>query len=270
MKYALIDSGNQRKLEQIGEHRIIRPCSQALWTPQLGKEEWAKVDAHFSREEENKWEGKLPSTWIAYWSELQFKIVPTDFGHIGLFPEHASIWEWAAKKINKRPCRVLNLFAYSGGATMALAKAGAEVCHIDSSKGMVHWARENARLNNLETAPIRWIIDDAIRFMKREKRRDSLYDGIILDPPSFGRGATGEVFKIEKDILTLLAHARDLLSRRPLFMAFSTHTPGMTPMVMGHLLEQTVGRKVESGEMILPSKGGFPLTCGSFARVAWE
>lgn len=270
MKYTLIDSGNQKKLEQVGPYHLIRPCSQALWPPQFGREEWEKAQGYFSRDQQNKWEGTLPATWETQWSELQFKIVPTDFGHIGLFPEHALLWQWASKKITKRPFRALNLFAYSGGASMALAKAGAEVCHVDASKAVVHWARENAKINHLEKAPIRWIIDDVMRFMKREIVRESFYDGILLDPPSFGRGPKGEVFKIEKDILNLLFLARDLLGAAPSFIAFSTHTPGMTPIAMGHLLEYVFGKKAETGEMFLPSKAGFSLPCGSFARISWE
>jgi 23S rRNA (cytosine1962-C5)-methyltransferase len=275
MSYSLLDSGNQQKLEKFGDFVIVRPCAQALWQPALKEEIWAKADAFFSREEGSKWTLKrnLPTSWKVDLKGVLFKISPTDFGHLGVFPEHHLLWQWAAKQIPKRKeaPNILNLFAYSGGATLALAKAGAHVCHLDASEKMVKWARENARLNKLEEAPIRWIVDDVLKFLRRELKRGKKYEGIILDPPSFGRGNKGEVFKIERDLFEILNCCRELLSDDPLFIILSSHTPGMTPVVMHNLMQQTMkgkGGKIESGEMELGSEGSYTLPCGSFAR--WE
>ena len=199
-------------------------------------------------------------------------LAPTDFGHLGIFPEHSMLWAKMGDLIRAQatPPNVLNLFAYSGGATLAAAKAGAKVCHLDASKGMVSWARDNAALSGLQGAPIRWIVDDVLKFLSREKRRGVRYDGIILDPPSFGRGAQGEVFKIERDIHEILASCRELLSDKPLFVFLTTHTPGMTPLVMRYLLEQMMRGKqgnIASGEMIIPAQNGSDLPSGSYA--AW-
>lgn len=272
-KYLLLDSGNQQKLEQFGDYLIVRPCSQALWLPSLSKSEWDRADASFSREEGNGWsfKKKLPDSWLVEIEGIRFKISLTDFGHLGVFPEHSLLWKSMKEiicKQNKAP-QILNLFAYSGGATLAAAQAGAIVCHLDASKGMVSWARENAANNQLTTAPIRWIIDDAVKFLKREIKRGIRYEGIILDPPSFGRGSKGEVFKIERDIHELLHLCRELLSENPLFFLFTTHTPGMTPIVMSHLMQQTMQNRsghIEKGEMILPSAHGINVPSGSFAR----
>lgn len=274
-KYSLVDSGDQQKLERFGDVLIARPCSQALWRPSLSKGEWDAADAHFSRDGGNSWtfKRKLPDSWTSEVEGVRFKISPTDFGHLGVFPEHSTLWKPMKELIGtcSEPPHILNLFAYSGGATLAAAQAGAKVCHLDASKGMVAWARENAALNNLSQAPIRWIVDDAAKFLHREIKRGVRYEGIILDPPSFGRGSKGEVFKIERDVHELLSLCRQLLSAKPLFLIFTTHTPGMTPIVMGHLMaQQTRGLqgKIETGEMLLPSATGVDIPCGSFAR--WE
>jgi 23S rRNA (cytosine1962-C5)-methyltransferase len=272
-KYFLVDSGDQQKLERYGDVLIVRPCSQALWRPSLPKARWDLADAYFSRDGGNAWSfrTKLPESWVTEVEGVRFKIAPTDFGHLGVFPEHSLLWKPMQEAIRSRRevPRVLNLFAYSGGATLAAAQAGASVCHLDASKGMVAWARENAGLNGLGTAPIRWIVDDAIKFLHREIKRGIRYEGIILDPPSFGRGAKGEVFKIERAIHDLLDLCRQLFSENPLFLLFTTHTPGMTPMVMGHLVGQYMqgmqGR-METGEMLLPSETRLDVPCGSFAR----
>ncbi len=272
-RYVLLDSGEMQKLEQFGPYRIVRPCSQALWHRKLSAERWREADAHFSRDGGNTWKfnQKLPKEWTTEVQGILFKIAPTDFGHLGIFPEHSLLWKEMDGLIRGQttPPNVLNLFAYSGGATLAAAKAGAKVCHLDASKGMVSWARENAALNQLQGAPIRWIVDDVIKFLQREKRRGVRYEGIILDPPSFGRGAQGEVFKIERDIHEILTLCRDVLSDRPLFVFFTTHTPGMTPLVMRYLLEQMMGAnqgKIVSGEMIIPAENGCDIPSGSYAR----
>ncbi len=272
-QYQLLDSGGMQKLEQFGPFRIVRPCSQAMWHPKLSSDEWKMADAHFSRDGGNTWKlnQKLPKEWTAEIQGIRFKIAPTDFGHLGVFPEHSLLWKEMTDLIQaqKTPPHVLNLFAYSGGATLAAAKAGAKVCHLDASKGMVSWARENAAINELQSAPIRWIVDDVLKFLKRECKRGVRYDGIILDPPSFGRGANGEVFKIERDVHEILKLCNELLSVNPLFVFFTTHTPGMTPLVMGYLLEQMMAKKkgvITSGEMIIPAENGCALPSGSYAR----
>lgn len=266
MDYKLIDHGNGKKLEQFGTHRLIRPCGHAIW-PVQHRGEWDTADAHFSREGKKGWEGNLPSSWHMDISGLKVKIAPTDFGHLGAFPEHINNWDWL-QEIDLHGKRVLNLFAYSGIATLVAAKAGAKVCHLDSSSGMVQWARENAALNHLSDHPIRWIVDDAVKFVKREIKRESYYDGIILDPPSFGRGAKGEVFKIEEEIVPLLKDCKKLLTKDAQFVFFSCHTPHFSPTVMHHLLESSIGRKkdIESGEMLIRSEKARDLPLGCFAR----
>ncbi|MCI0382654.1 MAG: class I SAM-dependent methyltransferase [Chlamydiae bacterium] len=275
--YLLLDSGNQQKLEKFGSYTLVRPCSSALWKPRLNPQLWSSADAHFTRKGENKWEWKaetkLPNSWEIDFKNLRFKISPTDFGHLGLFPEHAKLWEWAAHLIQrvKKPIKILNLFAYTGGATLAFAKAGAEVCHLDASKAAVQWARENASLNHLEDAPIRWIIEDIGKFLKREIKREKKYDAIILDPPSFGRGAKGEIFKFERDIFAILQACRNLLSTQPLFFILSSHTLGVTPTVLSHLLTEAVfdlkGR-IEANEMWIESEIGKKIPSGCFVR--WQ
>ncbi len=261
--YQLLDSGNGYKFERFGEYTLIRPCSQAVWRPLLLKQ---TADAIFSRDEKWTFRKKLPKFWTLLHGGIEFKIAPTDFGHLGLFPEHADLWEWMRSLIQKGS-RILNLFAYSGGATLAAAQEGAEVCHLDASQGMVDWAREMAALNNLHKAPIRWIVDDASKFLKREKKRGSYYDGILLDPPTFGRGSQGEVFKIERDLIPLLELCSELLTKKPLFVILSCHTPGFTPLCMRHLIGQTMPKgEIEVGEMALHSPEALSIPSGSFAK----
>ena len=276
--YSLLDSGDGRKLERFGPYVIARPAAQAVWAPQLPDAVWQKADAFFSRKQENKWEFKdeLPAHWRINVEDLVFKISQTDFGHLGIFPEQKPFWKMlksviAQAKASTHPnVEVLNLFAYSGGSTLAAASAGARVCHLDASKGMVAWARENAAFNELEKAPIRWIVDDVGKFLKREIQRGRRYDGIILDPPTFGRGSQGETFKIEEDIRDILGACRNLLSDAPLFVCFSCHTPGFTPIAMQHLLVQMMqgcGGSIDSGEMVLSGEPGvFALPSGTYAR----
>lgn len=270
--YLLLDSGKGRKLERFGSYTLIRPASQAVWRPQ--KEAlWGKVDAEFTRENEKEWRSNrpLPESWQIEVSGIRFKLSTTDFGHLGIFPEQAPFWEWIQKTLRgeEKVCDVLNLFAYSGGSTLACALGGAKVCHLDASKGMCQWARENAAINKLEKAPIRWIAEDVTKFLRRELKREHFYDAIILDPPSFGRGTQGEVFKIEENILEILDLCRSLLVEKPLFVLFSCHTPGFTPLVMEHLMAQMMqGKKgvIDKGEMFLA--GDLPLPSGTFAR--WQ
>lgn len=264
MSYKLIDSGNQNKLEQFGDYLLVRPSSQAVWKPTIDAKLWKEADAVFTREPHNKWiaQPPLPQSWTVELAGIKFKLMPTDFGHIGIFPEHAELWKWMVPKLKKKSS-ILNLFAYTGGATLAAAKAGADVCHVDASKTAVAWARENAAINKLDK--IRWIVDDVIKFLRREVKRGNRYDGIILDPPTFGRGSQGEVFKIEKDLPVILELCFQLLSPKPLFLILSCHTPGYTPLVLHHLLRQAEEMgTIEMGEMVIP--GPLPLTSGSYAR----
>ncbi len=273
MTYQLLDCGDQQKLERFGEYVLVRPAASALWRPSFPAEEWKAADARFSRDVDEGWvmPRRLPKTWTVSSGSLKFKISLTSFGHVGLFPEHLTQFEWMSKLIKSQTKvpKVLNLFAYSGAATLAAAKAGAEVCHLDASKGMVNWARENAALNQLEKAPIRWIVDDVFRFLSRENKRGVYYDGIILDPPSFGRGSKGECFKIERDLLELLDSCLSVLKKKPLFVVFSSHTAGLTPLVQKHLLGDMMAGfdgKIECGEMVITGEDGSHLPCGAFAR----
>ncbi|MBN4067485.1 class I SAM-dependent methyltransferase [Simkania negevensis] len=268
--YCLLDSGDGRKLEQFGPYRLIRPAAQAVWHPRLPRREWERADASFSREDAMQWDfySTLPTHWFVDVGGVTFKVLLTDFGHVGLFPEHAAVWKKAHKQAAPG-MRALNLFAYSGGATLALAQKGVEVCHVDASKGMVDWARENASANALDNAPIRWIVDDVFKFIGREVRRKRFYDAIILDPPSFGRGKKGEVFKIERDLRALLDGCKQLLSNTSCFVALSCHTPGYTPQVLKNLLMEMMGERpglITAQEMTLAPQGdGYPLPCGASA-----
>ncbi len=282
-EYALLDSGDGKKLERFGRVVLARPCAQAVWTPALPASEWARADAAFDRTEGNQWHnrGALPEQWTIRVGGIAFQLSGTDFGHLGIFPEQRAQWCWLrdtvrqACVVRRRPVQVLNLFAYSGGSTLAAALGGAEVCHLDASKGMVQWARDNARLNGLEAHPIRWITDDAHKFLCREARRERRYDAVILDPPTFGRGQNNELYKIEKDLPETLRLCRGLLSAEPLFMLLSAHTPGYTPVVLGNVLGQAVsglGGRTESGEMVLSGAGAqvLPTPCGAYARWSRE
>ncbi len=267
--YELIDSGNGQKFERFGPYTLIRPASQAVWLPALSDQEWKKANALFTREEASGWVKEINTNkeWTVKVSDIVFKLNPTDFGHLGIFPEQKPFWEWI-QKVTKPSMNILNLFAYSGGSTLAAAKTGAQVTHLDASKGMVTWAKENADLNHLENAPIRWIVDDALKFLKREVRRGTRYDGIILDPPSFGRGAKGEVFKIEEHLPPLLSLCRELLTPNPAYILLSCHTPGYTPTTLHHLLSQTTeGLKgsLDCGEMLLTGQN-LSLPSGTFSR----
>lgn len=274
--YELLDSGNGRKLERFGEVVLARPCAQAVWKPTLPRSAWEQANASFDREDGNRWHGraKLPDHWILEDRGMKFHLSTTDFGHLGIFPEQRAQWAWiretVANAIAKRKCEVsvLNLFAYSGGSTLAAAMGGAKACHLDASRGMVQWASENAALNGLDG--IRWIVDDAHKFMQREVRRGRKYDAIILDPPTFGRGEGGEMYKIERDLMNTLKLCRDLLTDNPLFILLSSHTPGCTPQVLENVIFQAttgIPGTAESGEMLLTGADDvFPLPSGTFVR----
>lgn len=275
--YRLLDCGDGCRLEKWGEYILSRPDPQAIWA-KSEPEKWKKAHGVYHRSSSGggSWENKgLPESWqITYTlggeKQLRFLIKPTGFKHTGLFPEQAANWEFIYKKLKtrQRP-KVLNLFAYTGGATLAAAAAGAEVCHVDASKGMVSWARENAALSGLSEAPIRYIVDDCRKFIRREYNRGRRYDGIIMDPPSYGRGPTGEVWKFETGAAELVAEAARILSDDPLFFLISSYTAGVSPSVTSYILGRELGGRAEAMELGLPVEStGLGLPCGSSAR--WE
>ncbi len=280
--YELMDSGDGRKYERFGNVSLVRPCSQALWRPE-SPETWSRATATFDREDGNHWHnrGALPKEWTIETAGIRFRLSGTDFGHLGIFPEQRAQWNWIREnvkcKMENVKCKiggnrptVLNLFAYSGGSTIAAAQGGAEVCHLDASKGMVQWARANAELNGLKEHPIRWITDDAHKFMEREIRRGRRYDAIIFDPPTFGRGANGEMYKIERDLKKTLSLVRSLLSDSPLFVLFSSHTPGLSCTVAANILGQAFpGARIETGEMLLEGRS-LPCPSGIYCRALFQ
>jgi 23S rRNA (cytosine1962-C5)-methyltransferase len=246
-EYVLLDSGDFQKLERVGSYTLVRPALQALWKPRLPQSEWKRADAVFVRDESGKgqWRfkgAKLPEQWIAKVETLSFIVRLTDFGHIGFFPEHFQELPLLQKSImntKAKPFRCLNLFAHTGGLTLQLAKSGSHLVHLDASKKSVDWARDNAKAAGLESAPVRWIVDDVRKFVSKEIRRGAKYDGIILDPPSFGRGAKKEVWKIEDDLGSLLSDLEKLHSENFSFLFLTCHTPGITGLAMQNLLGST-------------------------------
>jgi 23S rRNA (cytosine1962-C5)-methyltransferase len=278
--YTLLDSGNQLKLEQIGPYRLVRPAPQAVWQPKLPDAEWRRVDGVYIRSSDGggswEWKRKVERDFDIIYHDLYMRIKLTNFGHMGLFPEQAENWSWLREKIrarlrktNDRNLYVLNLFAYTGGSSLAASQAGAHVVHVDAAKGVVDWARKNAELSALDERPIRWLVDDALKFLKREERRGVKYQGIILDPPSFGRGPKGEVFKIEDDLLPLLEACKTILAPEALFVIYSCHTPGFTPLVMQNQLAPLVAGlrgEINIGEMVVNDQHGRPLPSGTYAR----
>lgn len=277
--YELIDTGDGERLERWGRYILRRPDPQVIWPATLGKKDWNNVHAHYQRSSSGggRWSflKKMPERWTISYGGIQFYIRPTGFKHTGLFPEQAVNWDWLTKLITARtgPVRVLNLFAYTGGATVAAAAAGAEVCHVDAAKGMVTWARENLVLSGLAERPVRWIVDDVLKFVNREKRRGRLYQGIIMDPPSFGRGPNREIWKIEDELYGLTELCAQLLGEDALFILINSYTTGLAPGVLNNILALTVGRKhhgsIFSDEIGLPvSASQLALPCGASGR--WE
>lgn len=279
-EYTLLDSGEEKKLEQIGEFRLERPAAGAVWHPRLPAAEWKETDARYERDSKGsgdwKWGRKIPRKFPVVFENLHFQIKLTDFGHLGLFPEQAANWAWMRTAIrqrmqrtNDRNLHVLNLFAYTGGSTLACSQAGAHLVHVDAAKGVVDWARDNAELSHLHQRPIRWIVDDALKFVQREVRRGNRYQGILLDPPSFGRGPKGQVFKIEKDLLPLLDACKELLADDALFFLLTCHTPGFTGTTLQNQLAAVIDRRrgeIENGEMLIHDQSGRGLPSGTFAR----
>jgi 23S rRNA (cytosine1962-C5)-methyltransferase len=274
--YEIIDTSEGEKLERWGQYVLRRPDPQIIWSGNKSKS-WNNADAHYHRSKSGggNWEfkNKLPERWTVSYKNLKFYVEPTGFKHTGLFPEQAINWDFIMKKIKEanRPIKVLNLFAYTGGATVAAASAGAEVCHVDAAKGMVQWAKENVNLSNLKDAKVRYIVDDVVKFVKREFRRGNTYDAIIMDPPSYGRGPKGEIWKIEDEIFSLIEECTKILSNQPLFMLVNSYTTGFSPMVLTNMLKLTVGKKFKgsysAGEVLLPvKKSDLYLPCGIYGR----
>ena len=274
-EYALLDSGHGRKLERFGNITLDRPCAQAVWSP-ADPQLWRTADAYFTRKQGLEWRGRerLPESWQATINGITLKLSTTDFGHLGVFPETRAMWRWIQQTLSSaaaqrtQPLKFLNLFAYSGGATLAGAKSGAHCCHVDASRGMVQWARHNAELNGLSAHPIRWIVDDVNKFLSREIKRGNRYHAILLDPPSFGRGKGGELYKIEHALLETLQLVKGVLSEQPCFVYLTSHTPGFTPIVLDNLLQQLLPRgHTECGEMLLTGAADtFPVPSGTWAR----
>ena len=278
--YELLDCGDGEKLERWGRQILVRPDPQAIWEAPRRSSAWQNPDARYLRSNTGggHWERrKLPEQWTVQYGELTFNVKPMNFKHTGLFPEQAVNWDFAMNKIRNasRPIRVLNLFAYTGGATVACAKAGASVCHVDAAKGMVAWAKDNARLSGLADAPIRWIVDDCAKFVEREIRRGKTYDAIIMDPPSYGRGPGGEVWKLEESLYPFVKLCAGVLSDKPLFVLINSYTTGLAPSVLGYLLHLLVAEKyggtVSWDELGLPvSATGMALPCGATGRWTAE
>ena len=278
--YKILDTSSGEKLELWGKYSLVRPDPQVIWKSDKKNPLWNKADASYKRSKSGggAWnDNKLPESWTVNYKDLTFLIKPMGFKHTGLFPEQATNWDWMRELIEnaERPISVLNLFAYTGGATVACAKAGASVCHVDASRGMVNQAKENARLSGLENAPIRYIVDDCKKFIEREIRRGKKYDAIIMDPPSYGRGPTGEVWKIEENIDSFVELCRGVLSDTPLFFLLNSYTTGLSASTMKYItnirLLSRFSGKSYADELGLPVKdSGLELPCGSSVRVVFS
>lgn len=274
--YELIDCGGGEKLERWGKYILVRPDPQAIWQTPRSDPRWAKANARYARSASGggQWAKKdVPERWTAQYRGLTFNVKPMNFKHTGLFPEQAANWDFCAELIRKagRPVSVLNLFAYTGAATVACAAAGASVCHVDAAKGMVAWAKENAQSSGVADKPIRWIVDDCGKFAQREIRRGRKYDGIIMDPPSYGRGPSGEIWKLEENLWPFVELVTQLLSDEPLFFLINSYTTGLAPSVLTYILETLVtkryGGHTESQELGLPvTNTGLALPCGATGR----
>lgn len=274
--YEVIDTSCGEKLERWGNYILVRPDPQVLWNTPKKVPGWKRMNGHYHRSSKGggEWEFfDLPQEWAIHYKELTFNLKPFSFKHTGLFPEQATNWDWFSDLIRKadRPIKVLNLFAYTGGATLSAAKAGAQVTHVDASKGMVNWAKENAASSGLADAPIRWLVDDCNKFVEREIRRGNKYDAIIMDPPSYGRGPKGEIWKIEESIYPFIELTSQLLSDNPLFFLVNSYTTGLQPAVLSYMINTAItakfGGKVEADEIGLPvSSNGLVLPCGASGR----
>ena len=280
--FEVLDTGEGEKLERWGRYLLRRPDPQVIW-PRQDEALWERADAcyHRSARGGGAWSfaRALPERWTLAYGDLRFYVRPTGFKHTGLFPEQAANWDWMAERVGRRlrhgrPVRVLNLFAYTGGATLACAGAGASVCHVDAAKGMVQWARENYALSGLPEGRVRWIVDNALKFVQREIRRGSRYEGILMDPPSYGRGPGGEVWKLEDRVFSLADACAQALSDEPLFFLLNSYTTGLQPAVLQNLLRIAVqgrhGGRAEAEELVLPVRAGGTLPCGASGRWTAE
>ena len=278
--YELLDCGGGEKLERWGQQILVRPDPQAIWETPHANRGWKNAQGRYHRSSTGggHWDKeKLPEQWQMRYRDLMFQCKPMNFKHTGLFPEQAVNWDFAREKIEQagRPIRVLNLFAYTGAASVACAKSGASVCHVDAAKGMVAWAKENARVSGLADAPIRWIVDDCAKFVEREIRRGKTYDAIIMDPPSYGRGPGGEVWKLEDNLFPFVKLCSQVLSDKPLFVIINSYTTGLAPSVLGYMLHLLVaekyGGRVTWDELGLPvTETGLALPCGATGRWCSE
>ncbi len=273
--YQVIDTSSGEKLEKWGNYILLRPDPQVIWKTPRKNPAWKKINAHYHRSTKGggEWEFfDLPNEWTISYRELIFRLKPFSFKHTGLFPEQAVNWDWMSDKIRNagRPIKALNLFAYTGGATLAMAHAGASVTHVDASKGMVTWAKENAQASHLDDKPIRWLVDDCKKFVEREIRRGNHYDAILMDPPSYGRGPKGEIWKMEDSIYEFLELTAKLLSDKPLFFVINSYTTGLAPAVLKYLLSTVLkDRKgsIQADEIGLPVKEtSLVLPCGACGR----
>lgn len=283
--YEVIDTSDGEKLERWGDYVLLRPDPQVIWSTKKEDKRWRKLNGHYHRSTKGggEWEFfDLPEEWSIRYKELTFNLKPFSFKHTGLFPEQAVNWDWFSKIIsealkndkkysNDRPLKVLNLFAYTGGATVSAAKAGAAVTHVDASKGMVGWAKENAVSSGLADAPVRWLVDDCVKFVEREIRRGNKYDGIIMDPPSYGRGPKGEIWKIEESVFPFIELCTGILSDDAEFFLINSYTTGLQPAVLSYMLNTALvpkfGGHVEAEEIGLPvSSNGLVLPCGASGR----
>lgn len=273
--YEIIDMANGEKLERWKDVVLVRPDPQIIWKDKSFPEKWNKVNARYNRSNTGggNWEynKKMPSSWKVKYKNLTFNIKPMGFKHTGLFPEQAVNWDWMIDKIkqSKREIKVLNLFAYTGGATVACLSAGASVCHVDSSKGMVSWAKENVISSGLQDRAVRYIIDDVVKFVNREIRRGNKYDAIVMDPPSYGRGSKNEVWDIEKDLFPLIELCMEILVDEPLFFIINSYTAGLSPVVLENILNMKFKDKkgkITSGELGIKAKNGLVLPAGVYGR----
>ena len=274
--YEVLDTGDGEKLERWGEVILRRPDPQTIW-PKAAPEMWQRADAVYHRSEKGggQWEFRrqLPERWTVSHEGLRFYVRPTGFKHTGLFPEQGANWIWMGERIResgRKDLRVLNLFGYTGGATLACARAGAHVTHVDAAKGMVSWAKENRELSGLPETSCRWIVEDAMRFIQREIRRGNHYDGILMDPPSYGRGPSGEVWKLENELYSLVETSSRLLSQEPVFFLINSYTTGFQASVLSNMIERCVacrfGGRTDSQELGLPVTAGGVLPCGASGR----
>ena len=274
--YEVIDTSSGEKLEHWGDYMLVRPDPQVIWKTDKKHFGWKKWNGHYHRSNKGggEWEFRnLPEEWTINYKELTFNLKPFSFKHTGLFPEQAANWDWFSSLIKEanREIKVLNLFAYTGGATVSAAKAGAKVTHVDAAKGMVAWAKENAASSGLADAPIRYLVDDCVKFVEREIRRGNKYDGIIMDPPSYGRGPKGEIWKIEDSVFPFIELTSKLLSDKPLFFLINSYTTGLQPAVLSYMLHTVLDPihpgAIEASEIGLPVKSnGLVLPCGASGR----